>query len=386
VNFKRYDSAIINRGFWPQNQIIGEALLQLSEMISDKGMSVVVIAQGDNNSKEMARNLGRGSGTLFQLCKSRSNSSSTLLLRIFDAMIFMIWVSWSLLLTRPKKIYVATDPPILIPFIVFLYSKVFKASYTYHVQDIHPEAAHVAVKINPVLYSLLRIVDSLVLRHSTNIITITKVMKNEIITRSGAKCNIQLISNPTVETNNFNEDKVKGFVFSGNAGRLQKIPLLLESIREYRDRGGTLPFLFIGAGLHSSKIQLLSKEYNDITYQGQVHAKMANELTAKYEWALLPIEDEVTKYAFPSKLSSYVFCGSNILAICSSWTSVAKWVVSHNYGINVSPYIDNIVKAYFKIENGLTVDSGERETDKFSIKNFVESIYAVMFDKPDSAI
>ena len=147
-----------------------------------------------------------------------------------------------------------------------------------------------------------------------------------------------------------------------------------------------LPFLFIGSGVHSSEIRSLSKEYDDVVYEGLVDANIANKLTAKYEWALLPIEDEVTKYAFPSKTSSYILCGTNILSICASWTSVAKWVVSHNYGINVSPDVDNIVKEFFKIESGVTINSGKVDADYFSIERFVKSIYGVIYDKADSTI
>ena len=386
MQFKRYDLAIINLSFWPKNQIIGDALLQLGEKASDKGKCVVVITQYVGDLKKIADKFGRGSGLLFRSCKSRSDSSTKLLFRIVDAVIYMLWVFWSLLATRPKKIYVSTDPPLIVPFVVFIYSKIFKASYVYHLQDIHPEAANIAVKLNPVLFSFLRKIDGLVMRHASGIITITQTMKHEIISRSKTKSRISLVDNPTVVTCDFAKDKIKGFVFSGNAGRVQRIPLLLKSIREYKNQGGTLPFLFIGAGVHSNAIRLLSKEYDDVTYEGLVGADIANELTAKYEWALLPIEDEVTRYAFPSKTSSYALCGTNILSICSDWTPVAKWVVSHNYGINTSPDIDNIVKAFFKIESGVAIDPRKVDADYFSIERFAENIYGVIYGKVDGVI
>jgi len=380
VQFKRYDLAIINRSFWPKNQIIGESLLQLGESASDKGKSVVIITQHAGSLKKIAEKFGRGSDLLFRSCKSRSDSSTKLLFRISDAVVFMLWVFWSLLVTRPKKIYVSTDPPLIVPFVIFIYSKISKASYVYHLQDIHPEAASIVVKLNPMLFSFLRRIDGLVMRHASSIITITQTMKDEIVARSNTKSHIYLIDNPTASFDNPAQLKTKGFIFSGNLGRLQRIPLLLKSIDKYKAKGGMLPFLFIGEGVHTNEIQELSKKYTDIAYGGLVDAKKANELTLGYEWALLPIDDEVTKYAFPSKTSSYVSCGVKILSICSSQTSVAKWVLNNNYGINSLPNVDDLVDVFFEIENGLTVNNETVNRDYFSIERFVQNISNVVFD------
>ncbi len=380
MQFKRYDLAIINRSFWPKNQIIGESLLQLGESASDKGKSVVIITQHAGSLKKIAEKFGRGSDLLFRSCKSRSDSSTKLLFRISDAVVFMLWVFWSLLVTRPKKIYVSTDPPLIVPFVIFIYSKISKASYVYHLQDIHPEAASIVVKLNPMLFSFLRRIDGLVMRHASSIITITQTMKDEIVARSNTKSHIYLIDNPTASFDNPTQLKIQGFIFSGNLGRLQRIPLLLKSIDKYKVKGGTLPFLFIGGGVYSNEIRMLSTKYTDITYAGLVDAKKANELTSEYEWALLPIDDEVTKYAFPSKTSSYVSCGVKILSICSNHTSVAKWVLNNNYGVNSLPNINDIVSVFLKIENGLTINNEPADRDYFSIERFVQNISNVVFD------
>jgi len=385
VQFKRYDLAIINRSFWPKNQIIGESLLQLGENASNKGKGVVVITQHTGSLKKIAEKFGRGSDLLFRSCKSRSDSSTKLLFRIIDAIVFMLWVFLNLLVTRPKKIYVSTNPPLIVPFVVFIYSKISKASYVYHLQDIHPEAANIVVKLNPILFSFLKKIDGLVIRHASSIITITQTMKDEIVTRSNTKSHIYLIDNPTASFDRSTQLKIKGFIFSGNLGRFQRIPLLLKSIEKYKAKGGILPFLFIGGGVCANEIQELSKKYTDIEYGGLVDSKKANELTSGYEWALLPIDDEVTKYAFPSKTSSYVSCGVKILSICSNHTSVAKWVLNNNYGVNSLPNINDIVSVFFKIENGLTINNEPADRDCFSIEYFVKNISNVVFDTEEVA-
>ena len=386
--FKRYDLAIINRSFWPIHFTKGselkanaEAYLQLGERASAKAKDVVIITQYTGNLKKKADTLDRGLNISFRSCKSRSDSSSKLLFRIFDNVIFMLWVFWSLIITRPKKIFLATDPPLTVPFIVFIYSKIFKVSYVYSIQDIHPEITNIVVKLNPLLFSFLKKVDGLVMRHASSIITITQTMKDEIIARSNTKSHIYLIDNPSSSIDESIQLKIKGFIFSGTFGRVQNIPLLLKSIDKYKTKGGILPFLFIGGGWYANEVQSLSIKHSDITYAGLVDPKKANELTSGYEWALVPIDDEVTKYAFPSKTSSYISCGLNILSICSEQTSVAKWVVNNNYGINTRPKVDDIVDVFFKIENGLTINKKTVEQDYYSIDNYVSKIFNIVFNK-----
>ena len=92
MQLKKYNLAIINRSFWPANQIIGESLLQLGEKTFHDGKSVVVITQSSKSLKKVMIENNRGLGVTFKECKSRSDSSSNLLCRIFDALIFMFWI------------------------------------------------------------------------------------------------------------------------------------------------------------------------------------------------------------------------------------------------------------------------------------------------------
>ena len=93
-----------------------------------------------------------------------------------------------------------------------------------------------------------------------------------------------------------------------------------------------------------------SKLNSLISYKGFISPENSALLSSKYEWALLPIEDKITNYAFPSKTSSYVFSGAKILAICGEHTSVAKWVKYNNLGVVIYPKVSKIVEFFFKIE------------------------------------
>lgn len=82
---------------------------------------------------------------------------------------------------------------------------------------------------------------------------------------------------------------------------------------------------FAGGGVYAPKIEELAGKHSQVTYHGYVKPSSANKLVTEHRWAILPIDDEVTKYAFPSKSSSYLASGCRILAICGEDTAVAYY-------------------------------------------------------------
>ncbi|WP_089797438.1 glycosyltransferase [Halomonas korlensis] len=348
---KKTDLAIVNRGFWPQGQVVGEALLRLAETCAMEQRVAVVTQSEDGRLRQKLDQADRGKGVDILDCRSRAESSSGLIKRSLDALIFMAWTFASLIRYRPAKVYVSTNPPVVVPFIVMLYCKLFGARYYYHLQDIHPEAAHIVVRLNPILSWLLTSIDDFTMRHAERLITLTEDMRHYIRERSNTQAEIDLLDNPAFPVEQDTTVNRGGdVVFCGNAGRLQRIPLLLDAIRDYLKQGGSMRFTFAGAGVYASQIAGLAEEFEAVTYHGVVPALEAAALVNRHRWALLPIDDEVTRYAFPSKSSAYVLAGCQILAICGRGTSVARWVEEHKVGLAAAPDKDSVIAAFQSME------------------------------------
>jgi len=116
---------------------------------------------------------------------------------------------------------------------------------------------------------------------------------------------------------------------------------------------------------------------------GLVSPVEAAQLSANYTWALLPIEDSVTRFAFPSKSSSYVFSGAKILAICGACTSVAQWVKSNGVGEVIEPEVGALTDAFFAIEKGshkTRVDQSSLEVlrEKLQFDSFVRHLTKIV--------
>ena len=380
---------LINRSFWPTYPVLGDALLGLAERATD-AYEVFVILQDRSNIKQKSKELSRGHKVKFRPLFYLSSSKNGILWRGLDATIFMLWVMINLLIIRPNKIYVSTDPPILIPFIVMLYSRVFKANYIYHVQDIHPEATDLIKNLNKKLFRFLKWMDIQATKYAKEIITITPDMENVITRRLGKKREVYLVSNPSLNFNftNLKKERKKGIVFCGNLGRFQLIPLVISAIEEYFKAGGKLDFKSAGDGFYAEEIKTFSTRHPKFDYLGFLDEQTAAQITSEYSWVLLPIDDRITEFAFPSKTSSYICSDTNILAICGEQTSVAKLITNKKLGVVVNPNIAAIVQVLFKIENSDFAQNDflnlrKELKPKLAIESFVFKVFQIINKKAD---
>lgn len=347
---KKTALAIVNRSF-KYDRPIGEGLLRLAELAAEEG-DVCVITQAEGNLKEELSASGRGRGVQVLACRAFTTSASGLFQRITEALLFMLWTFISLLRAKPANVYVSTDPPVVVPFIVAVYCRLFNARYVYHLQDIHPEAANIVVPLNSFLFRILKALDNYTLRHAATLITLSENMKEYIEQRCDTQSPICLLDNPSFDIVPVPmAQRKKDVVFCGNAGRLQRIPLLISAIRDYLQQGGKLHFTFAGGGVHSADLKALADSYEQVDYLGLIPGSEAAELVNQHRWALLPIDDEVTKYAFPSKSSVYALSGVGVLAICGKGTSVARWVEQNEVGVVCAADRATLVRTFFSLEH-----------------------------------
>lgn len=371
---KKADLAIVNRSFWPQGQVIGEGLLQFAEKAAETH-TVCVITQADGDLSERLAEAGRGVGVKICACNTYTNSSSGMLKRIAEAFFFMLWTLVSLIRARPANVYVSTNPPVVVPFIVAVYCRLFGARYVYHLQDIHPEAADIVIPLNRLLLRILKALDNYTLCHTAGIVTLSEDMKIYIQQRSNTSSPISLLDNPSFPVTPVPvEERAKDIVYCGNAGRLQRIPLLMSAIRAYLQQGGKLHFTFAGGGVHAADIQALASAYEQVDYLGVLPATEAAELVNEHRWALLPIDDKVSKYAFPSKSSGYAVSGAGVLAVCGEQTSVARWVVDQQVGVICQPEHDALVKCFFMLEESDAKDFSlsDEMRERLQISHFAQ--------------
>jgi hypothetical protein len=344
--------AIVSRSFWPENPAIGEALLLLAESLS-KEAKPIVVTQVNKGFIDKLNKSERGQDVELAILPALTDSSSHMMFRVSELLLFTGFTFTSLVWHRPDKVYVATNPPVFTPMAVRWYCELFNKKYIYHLQDIHPEITSIVTGRSNLFTRLIKRIDTKTIEKASTVITLTKQMQSYIHKRADKPLTIRLLPNPSIQDSkqaNSDIERIKGFVFCGNAGRLQRIPLLIESIKRYIQEDGKLPFVFAGGGIYSNAIQNLAGQYHNVSYLGVLTASEASNLLHQYSYGLMPIEDEVTKYAFPSKSSSYIFSGCQVIAICGKNTSVSEWINTNNLGYVAEPDIESLVTLFHSLE------------------------------------
>ena len=348
---KKEKVVLINRGFWPESDVPGEALLVLSESLA-MDFNTNVLTQSNINLQQKCQSLGRAIEVNIKTCKLLTNSKSRLFYRAIESIYFSLWVLVKLFVIRPKFIYVSTDPPLLVPFTVYIFSRLFNTKYTYHLQDIHPESSNIIIKIPKIIVNILKKMDSIVLKNASSVVTITNDMADYIICNRKISKNVFLLENASAYPVLKKDKVLNTVIFSGNFGRLQEIPLLLSAIEQYLEEGGKLKFTFMGSGIYVNKINMLANRFENVSYIGYLKLKEAIEIISQHEWGLVSINSQVLKYAFPSKTSAYIAADCKIIAICKKNTSLEKWTKSNDRGLVSNPNLESVKSLFVRIESG----------------------------------
>jgi hypothetical protein len=378
-------NAIVSRDFWPHAGAIGEGLLKLAEHKCQKNDTIVFTMSNTNLQELYSKKVKNSPNVSFSQIKPITNSNSFLITRVVELFYFAFWLLFKFIMHRPNLVYVATNPPILVPFFVALYCIMFKKKYIYHLQDIHPESASLIVNFSSPIKKIILLIDNFTISRASELITLTDEMKLSILNRKCKKPRINIISNPGLNLGLKVKNKKHGFVFCGNAGRLQMMNILLPAIKKYLDLGGTMEFCFIGRGVYSKELAQIGYEYKNFSYLGYVDAESALNITSKYTWSLLPIDPRVLNFGYPSKIPTYLSAGCKIFSITSKTSSLAKWIVKTGAGINSEPEINEIIASFKKIENEYTEVGKNLEIKYATTEEFSDNIQSVFYNLDEKA-
>ncbi|MCW8889572.1 MAG: glycosyltransferase [Sedimenticola sp.] len=372
---------IVSRDFWPNAAAIGDGLLCLARQLAKTDKVSVVTMSRQNLAELDNAESGHTSSISFLTAKPLTTSSSSIIFRIIELIYFSIWLFVSLLRSSPSVVYVATNPPLLVPFVVAVYCKIFRKKYVYHVQDIHPEAASLLVNIPKFIVSGLKAIDAWVLNSACKVVTLTEDMKTTLLGRGVSKADIILMENPSAVSSVSCQTKTQGIVFSGNAGRLQLMGIVLDAIEQYLQADGQLKFCFVGSGVYKERLLELSKRYKNFSYEGYVDGDTALKITSGYRWGLLPILPAVLAYAYPSKIPAYISAGCEIISVTDHQTSLAKWVESSGFGENIEPSVEALKMCFCNLEALPPIKPDTTSTLSFAtIDDFAENLYRILKD------
>jgi len=261
--------------------------------------------------------------------------------------------------------------------------------------DIHPEIGRISgeFKSNMVFKTLLWM-DSYTCRLASKIIVLSDDMKVSLESRNtgilGSKVeiinNYDLNSRDVANQDFFDaKDHIKRVVFAGNIGRFQNLDSFILALKNNPSLDG-FELLFVGEGVALEGLTKLSQGIEEnIRFIPHQPVAIARQIIADADIAIVSLQEDVIKYAYPSKTMTCLAVGTPLLVMVEDNSELVRFVSSNGLGFVVEPGDISTIYKFFKklskkqpgFEQGHIINVFEK---KFSKRQFNNKFLSLIND------
>lgn len=348
----RRDILLVSRYFWPDRSSCSEILYYVAKNFNRKKYNVDVISGIPqrfkiNYSKKNLINLDKQ----HKLNIDRINlfkETKSAIPRIINAFSLSIYGVLKLLKNNHQIVIVTSCPPIITSFILCFICKIFRKKFIYYCMDINPEIGIITGDLNnKIINKIMITLDKWTCKNSSKVIVHSKSMKISLLDRGNLKnTKIEIINSFTVPKKNLivdskvtmkkNKQNNVSIIYAGNIGRFQGLDKVIRNFAYLKDHKD-IKLIILGEGEEKEKLKILSKQLNaNIVFKDHVSYEESKEIIKKADLGLISLIPHIHKYAYPSKLMTYLEQGVPILGIIEGESDLAKDVIRNKAGYVVS--------------------------------------------------
>ncbi len=263
---------------------------------------------------------------------------------------------------RYDVVMVSTSPPVVLAFAAALGSSIGRARFLYHCMDLHPEIGQLSGEFrNPHVYKLLMMLDSFAVKRARPAVVLSDDMEASLRRRpSGGSFRVAIRNNfaLTDETVSaglgadglaqriWEESDIPEaafvLIFAGNIGRFQGLENVIEGIARLHEIAPTnsVYLLFVGDGPCVERLRQRSLELgvaHVIKFAGLQTVSVARELIRLADVALVTLQTDVIKFAYPSKTATYADLGLPMLVVVEHDSGLARTIDEEELGGTAPP-------------------------------------------------
>ena len=280
-----------------------------------------------------------------------------------------------------QAITVSTAPPVLLGFFTALACRIRGTSLIYHCMDIHPEIGKISGEFKSQwIFKLLKIFDLFTCQYAKKIIVLSEDMRQSLLNRDKKLTDkINIINNynlgesEIVKQNFFNpKDGVIRLIFAGNLGRFQNLTSLIKAL-EKSNTNKDLEIIFMGEGDALNDLRCLTRELAlelKVRFIPHQPVEVAKQVIKDSHMAIVSLQKEVIKYAYPSKTMTYLSLGTPILALVEEESELSKMIVSNHLGIVSETGDVTKIAEHFDALSHNVYNFDRSKIKKFFLKNF----------------
>lgn len=376
---------VINRYYWPDKSADSRIIHEISKFLANKNHEVDVITsplidKKKKDSKKLSSQNIFKNLKVFRLSLSKETLSP--LSRIVNAIKMSFFVFIKSLERNYDVILVTTIPPILSGFFSTIVAKIIKARVIYYCMDLNPEIGGLSGDFkNKYLYKLLFRLDhwtcqkaNPVLVHSVDML---KTLRSR---RGGKKYNIQIMNNFSplskkkfnTNLNNKINSKDLNIIYTGNLGRFQSLETIIKAMSLLKHKRN-IKLIIMGNGILKKKlINMTMKSKANIKFLNTQPIEIAKDVIKKSDICLVSLVPKMFKYAYPSKIMTYLEQGRPIIFLVEKQSEMVKCAISEGYGFHLLNRKEKTIANLFEklAKNKKWKKKMEKNANKAFKKNF----------------
>lgn len=339
---------LVHRYFWPDVAPYAQMLRIMARRYAEEGHDVAVFTSqpsyNDVRDGHREPRLQELDGFRVYRMPLLPESKTRPIRRAINSLCFAIGLVWYCL-RRPAYdvMTVSTVPPVIMGAAARMVAALRRTSYVYHCQDIHPEAATVSgVLTHRWLLRFMSWIDHRNCQKSAATVVLSEDMRASLLQRGLPTGNILIINNFIMDDGVQPEavpsmlEKPAGtfrVLFAGNIGRYQGLEAVIDAAKTLAEHP-KLHFVFVGAGAAAEALKeragaLLGSTVFFYPFQ---QLPVVLEMMRNADLALVSLQANMFRYAYPSKTMMYMEAGCRILAVIEPESELARLVLAAGIG------------------------------------------------------
>lgn len=280
-------------------------------------------------------------------------------------------------------IMASTAPPVVVGFSAAISSKLTGARFFYHCMDIHPEIGKISGEFsNPVIFKILRFLDSISCAIANRIIVLSQDMKKSLLSRPKSdRYKIDIINNfslPHFDTEGYIDSgliKASGkfrVIFAGNIGRFQGLDSFVLAM-SYLKHQPMIELVFIGEGSALASLKSVANNAENIKFIPHQSVNNARKLIADADLGVVSLNKDIFRYAYPSKTMTYLDEGCPLLVSVEKESELINFLEQENIGLWVEPGNEKLIAGAIE---SIYLNRNKQEQMKVAAKNVSINVFS----------
>ena len=263
--------------------------------------------------------------------------------KLINSALFPLFAFFKLLFSAKRDLYwTATMPPVVQAGLIGLLARIRGGQFLYHMQDIYPEIATVHGSVSKLFPSrLLLMLDKYTQKHADRIVVLSEDMASSIKARGIAPSKLSVVYNFSLGENGDPEIDVSAideprFIFAGNLGRFQNLDFLLDIFAILQDENYILELVGDGRARPHLMKRVSDEGLHNIRFHDHMSADDVFEFLQKSTVGIVSLSPEIYRYAFPSKVLTYMAADLPILGLVETESALSEMLHQSKSGATIS--------------------------------------------------